>query len=252
MTTFEITIIVLLLAIVLLLMWLIVLTRNNYRLNQTKELKRQQQVESLLSHLKTMRERSILLLAISDRLEIHSDNCNKRLAELTDTVNKMHRNLCVEIADKMVNKMYPINEGESLDAPFEPDYKLKKDIENKLNGFAAAVLDAKCCPQEILDIWTERICESAHKFIKQFKIDWDKLSKEQQDEFLKRLIMPNYDSPFQPIYTPCYTPDGICINPHRDCINCPKRGTGGFWTTNTSIKAKDAPLQEWFNDNKED
>ena len=107
MTTFEITIIVLLAAIVLLLMWLIVLTRNNYRLNQTKELKRQQQVETLLSYIKTMRERSMLLLTISDRLEIHSDNCNKRLAELTDTVDKMHRNLCVEIADKMVDRVYP-------------------------------------------------------------------------------------------------------------------------------------------------
>ena len=147
MTTFEITIIVLLVAIVLPLMWLIVLTRNNYRLNQTKELKRQQQVESLLSHLKTMRERSILLLSISDRLEIHSDNCNKRLAELTDTVNKMHRNLCVEIADKMVDRIYP--DKESIN-----------------------------------------------------KIDWDKLSKEQQDEFLKRLILPNYDNPFQPPFNP--------------------------------------------------
>ena len=147
MTTFEITIIVLLVAIVLPLMWLIILTRNNYRLNQTKELKRQQQVESLLSHLKTMRERSMLLLAISDRLEIHSDNCNNRLAELADIVDKMHRNLCVEIADKMVDRIYP--DKESMN-----------------------------------------------------KIDWDKLSKEQQDEFLKRLIMPNYDNPFQPPFNP--------------------------------------------------
>lgn len=143
MTTFEITIIVLLAAIVVLLAWLIVLTRNNYRLNQTKELKRQQQVESILSHLKTMRERSMHLLVISDRLVIHSDNCIKRLAELTDTVNKMHKNLCVEIADKMVDRVYP----------------------------------------------------------------------------------PTYNPP-------CYAPDGICTNPQRDCINCPKRGTGGTWSTN--------------------
>lgn len=147
MTTFEITIIVLLAVIVVLLAWHCTLTRNNYSLNQTKELKRQQQVESLLSHLKTIRERSMPLLAIVDRFEIHSDNCNKRLAELTDTVDKMHRNLCVEIADKMVNRIYP--DKESMN-----------------------------------------------------KIDWDKLSKEKQDEFLKRLIMPNYDSPFQPPFNP--------------------------------------------------
>ena len=59
-------------------------------------------------------------------------------------------------------------------------------------------------------------------------------------------------SPNVPIYTPCYAPDGICMNPYGDCINCPKRGTGGTWSTNISIKAKDAPLQERFNDNKED
>lgn len=127
---------------------------------------------------------------------------NVSARELKDIVDKMHRNLCVEIADKMVERTFSIKKGEPLDAAFEPEYKLKKDIENKLNGFAAAVLNAECCPQEILDIWTERICESAHKFIKQFKIDWDKLSKEQQDEFLKRLIIPNYDSPFQPPFNP--------------------------------------------------
>ena len=46
-------------------------------------------------------------------------------------------------------------------------------------------------------------------------------------------------SPNVPIYTPCYTPDGICMNPHMDCINCPKRGTGGTWITSTNLnKAK--------------
>lgn len=58
-------------------------------------------------------------------------------------------------------------------------------------------------------------------------------------------------SPNVPI-TPCYAPNGICTNPQMDCINCPKRGDGGTWSTNISIKAEDAPLQEWFNDNKED
>ena len=61
-----------------------------------------------------------------------------------------------------------------------------------------------------------------------------------------------YKQPTSVNGTPCYAPDGICTNPQRDCINCPKRGTGGAWSTNTSIKAEDAPLQEFFNDNKED
>jgi len=130
------------------------------------------------------------------------DKIENNAAILSSIVDKMHRNLCVEIADKTVERTFPIKEEEPLDAAFEPDYKLKKDIECKLNGFAAAVLDAECCPKEIVDFWLERICDAAHKYIKQLKIDWDKLSKKQQDEFLKRLIMPNYDNPFQPPFNP--------------------------------------------------
>lgn len=38
---------------------------------------------------------------------------------------------------------------------------------------------------------------------------------------------------------PCYHPDGICINPQRDCVNCPKQGNNGYtWTTNTNSTIK--------------
>lgn len=33
---------------------------------------------------------------------------------------------------------------------------------------------------------------------------------------------------------PCYASNGICTNPQMDCINCPKRGTGGTWSTSTN------------------
>lgn len=39
--------------------------------------------------------------------------------------------------------------------------------------------------------------------------------------------------------TPCYAPDGICTNPQRDCISCPKIGTGGTWSTSTNISKND-------------
>ena len=54
MTTFEITIIVLLTAIVVVLAWHLLLKRNNYSLNQTKELKRQQDFKILLSKLQSI------------------------------------------------------------------------------------------------------------------------------------------------------------------------------------------------------
>lgn len=159
MTTFEITIIVLLAVIVVLLAWHCTLTRNNYSLSQTKELKRQQDFERLLSKLQ-----SIVNVCNQQQNAWACDVTSivKRINELTDIVDKMHRNLCVEIADKMVDRVYP----------------------------------------------------------------------------------PTYNPP-------CCAPNGICTNPQMDCINCPKRGDGGTWSTNISIKAEDAPLQERFNDNKE-
>ncbi len=93
---------------------------------------------------------------IAPDVEIISNNFlhlldeNKGLPALIDIVDKMHRNLCVEIADKMVDRVYP----------------------------------------------------------------------------------PTY-------VTPCYAPNGICMNPHGDCINCPKRGDGGTWSTSTNIKTED-------------
>ena len=48
--------------------------------------------------------------------------------------------------------------------------------------------------------------------------------------------------PYQVSYRPaCWEPDGICTNPHMDCINCPKKITGGMFKTNydTSIQIKE-------------
>ena len=59
-------------------------------------------------------------------------------------------------------------------------------------------------------------------------------------------------SPNVPTPLPCYAPNGICSNPFRDCINCPRRGDGGTWSTSTSIKTKGEMFQEKFNDSKED
>lgn len=41
-------------------------------------------------------------------------------------------------------------------------------------------------------------------------------------------------SPNVPAPLPCYAPNGICTNPQMDCINCPKHGAGGTWSTSTN------------------
>jgi hypothetical protein len=37
----------------------------------------------------------------------------------------------------------------------------------------------------------------------------------------------------------CYAPDGICTNPQMDCINCPKRGTDGTWSTSINTNKEE-------------
>jgi hypothetical protein len=46
-------------------------------------------------------------------------------------------------------------------------------------------------------------------------------------------------SPNVPASLPCYAPNGICTNPQMDCINCPKHGAGGVWSTSTNTINKD-------------
>ena len=63
------------------------------------------------------------------------------------------------------------------------------------------------------------------------KEDYMKLSKERLAELLVERDLPVIHLPFSQTL-PCYAPDGICINPQRDCINCPKTyGTSGVTTT---------------------
>ena len=62
------------------------------------------------------------------------------------------------------------------------------------------------------------------------------------DDKLDKIVFPTTQSP------PCYAPDGTCMNPHGDCINCPKRGTGGSWST--TLKAEGEMFQEKFNEER--
>lgn len=66
------------------------------------------------------------------------------------------------------------------------------------------------------------------------KEDYMKLSKERLAELLEeRDNEPKFiPAPsFLPVLNQdCYAPNGVCINPQRDCINCPKYSTS-FKTT---------------------
>ena len=62
------------------------------------------------------------------------------------------------------------------------------------------------------------------------KEDYMKLSKERLAELLEERdnqqnVQPTYVPTIiqtNPYELPCWHKDGVCTNPHRDCINCPK------------------------------
>ena len=73
------------------------------------------------------------------------------------------------------------------------------------------------------------------------KEDYMRLSKERLAELLElkdkaeevyRMIPPSMIVP--QYIPPCYAPDGICTNPQMDCVNCPKKGSGSYWTTDSA------------------
>lgn len=67
----------------------------------------------------------------------------------------------------------------------------------------------------------------------------DKMHRNLCVEIADKMVDRVYKQPTSVNGTPCYAPDGICTNPCRDCINCPKIGTGGTWSNNTIINKED-------------
>lgn len=72
------------------------------------------------------------------------------------------------------------------------------------------------------------------------KSDYMRLPKERLAELLverdeqdrNRTIIPYQPALGGQYNPPCYAPNGVCVNPFNDCIDCPKRfGSGGYSTT---------------------
>jgi len=127
MDAFEITIIVLLAAIVALLIVLLRTAIEGFRgvwQNQNAGVEQLSCIEVNTHHAS-----NVLKDHIAPNIEciynaIGADGCNnfKKLSELTDIVDKMHRNMCAFMAEKMVEQRYPIEKGKSLDSPFQPQF----------------------------------------------------------------------------------------------------------------------------------
>ena len=59
--------------------------------------------------------------------------------------------------------------------------------------------------------------------------------RDEQDSIKRDFLHQPVWAPNQP---PCYAPDGTCVNPFHDCINCPKMFHGGGTITTTTFNRK--------------
>ena len=93
------------------------------------------------------------------------------------------------------------------------------------------------------------------------KEDYMKLSKERLAELLEERdnqqnIQPAYVPTIiqtNPYELPCWHKDGVCTNPHRDCINCPRTNFTDmqqFYTTCSACTSK-MHLNDNLNENVE-
>lgn len=97
MTTFEIIMTVAIIVIVVLLMRQI---HRNTKVNEDNA----EQISVMCEILSSIRGDTLDILQELNNIE---DNNDQGFKKLTDIVDKMHRNLCVEIADKMVDRVCP-------------------------------------------------------------------------------------------------------------------------------------------------
>ena len=104
MTIFEITVIILLTIIMLMVVILVKTVIGGFHDVDLKQ-------EIILGDTMVLKAYFNNLLErfdnISRQLDNIESNNDQDFEKLTDIVDKMHRNLCVEIADKMVDRAYP-------------------------------------------------------------------------------------------------------------------------------------------------
>ena len=127
--------------------------------------------------------------------------------KLLDDIKGWQKNICQELRGIHVNVADTAEYTHNNIAP---------DVETLSNNFQY-LLDGKKGIPALFDI-----VDKMHR----------NLCVEIVDKMVDRVYPPTY-------VTPCYAPNGICTNPQMDCINCPKRGTGGTWSTSTNLNKED-------------
>lgn len=114
------------------------------------------------------------------------------------------------------------------------------DIIQELNNIEDNILDesvglpAVCKKLDELRIVAPELRGILNDLAINSKGHYNELQQLREEIYNKRLLLGLEAKPFPP----CYAPDGICTNPQRDCIGCPKhRSSGGTWSTNWSTNA---------------
>lgn len=86
---------------------------------------------------------------------------------------------------------------------------------------------------ELLALAKKELCNGCNANLEGY-IKGQQDAKRQYDESVA------YHFPIMPQRPLCYEPGGTCTNPHMDCINCPKKTTGGVFSTSSGTSTSKA------------
>ena len=146
--------------------------------------------------------------------------------------------ICRGIATVIDNQQEMDSNLRKMDAGLD---KRLEDISQQLDNIEDNILDesvglpAICKKLDELRIVAPELRGILNDLAINSKGHYNELQQLREEIYSKRLLL-GLDTKPSP---PCYAPHGICTNPQMDCINCPKRSTGGTWSTSTNLNKED-------------
>lgn len=161
---------------------------------------------------------------------------NKRSMLLPDKDGVYNKHDCAELLHESAKELLAIAKEQLLSYPDEsnPAIEAMADLERTF----------ECNPDKLPGWLIEELNKAFKRGQEASHEDYIKgYANGYKDAEMRYNESVAYHYPTMPQRPLCYEPGGTCTNPHFDCINCPKKTTGGTFTSpNTASGTSAATL----------
>lgn len=153
---------------------------------------------------------------------------NKRCMLPSDKDGTFNRHDCDELLHESAKKLLALANKELLSCHDEsnPEIEAMADLEKTYYCSLADLERTYFCNPEKLPKWLKD--DIARKELNAHTKGYNKGYKDASEEYNK---CASYHFPTITVRPLCWEPGGTCTNPHMDCVNCPRKTTGGGYNT---------------------